>query len=66
MDRAAFDRWEGTNLEREVLPRLAATGHAWAFPHDGFFKSLDTLKDQEEFERLLAEGQTPWRRLPHI
>lgn len=64
MERSAFEHWEGTNLERDVLPRLAAAGLAWAFRHDGFFKSLDTLKDQEEFEDLLAAGRQPWRRRP--
>lgn len=62
MEKGVFDRWEGSNLERDVLPRLARSGHVFAYRHDGFFKSMDSYKDQQEFEALVARGSRPWRR----
>lgn len=58
--RAAFDRWEGDDLEREVLPHLAAGGELYAYRHDGFWRSLDTYKDAVELTALCAEGGVPW------
>ena len=61
-EREVFDHWKGDNLEREVFPRLAREGLLYAYRHAGFFKSLDSHKDQLEIERLIQQGETPWRR----
>jgi glucose-1-phosphate cytidylyltransferase len=61
-DREVFDRWEGSNLERDVLPRLAEAGLMYAYRHDGFFKSMDTFKDQQEIDRLCRNARAPWVR----
>jgi len=66
MDRGVFDRWEGTNLEREVIPTLTRQGLVYAYRHDGFFKSLDSSKDQQELEAMLRAGPAPWRRNPGV
>ena len=50
MDRDVFRHWQGANLERDVLPRLAGEGLVYVYRHDGFFKSLDSQKDQQELE----------------
>lgn len=60
MERGVFDHWEGENLEREVFPRLARDGYVYSYRHDGFFKSMDSYKDQQEFETLVKEGNPPW------
>ncbi len=60
-DRDVFDHWRGESLEREVFPHLAANGLAFTYKHDGFFKSMDSFKDQQEFEELLRSGRVPWR-----
>jgi glucose-1-phosphate cytidylyltransferase len=39
---------------------LAAGGRLAAFPHDGFWLSLDTLKDLEVMQRLEQSGAAPW------
>ena len=57
MNRAIFDHWEGANLEREVYPRLLREGLLYTYRHDGFFKSMDTVKDQQELEQILAESE---------
>lgn len=61
-ERAVFDRWYGTSLEAEVLPCLAAEGQLYAYRHEGFWKSMDTSKDQMDLERLLVSGTAPWQR----
>jgi glucose-1-phosphate cytidylyltransferase len=60
-ERRVFDHWPGENLERDVLPHLAAMGELFMYRHEGFFKSMDSYKDQQEFEDLVSRGQRPWR-----
>jgi glucose-1-phosphate cytidylyltransferase len=62
MDSPVFDRWEGEDLEREVLPSLAGAGDLFAYRHEGFWKSMDTLKDAQELTALCAGGPGPWVR----
>lgn len=52
--------WEGANLESGVLPDLAARGALYTYRHGGFWKSMDTSKDQQEMERLGEDGSAPW------
>lgn len=52
-----FDHWTGTNLEQHVLPSLAARGALHAYRHRGFWKSMDTTKDQQELEALMRSGE---------
>ena len=59
-DHSVFDHWRGNDLEREVLPALVADGHAFAYKHSGFWKSMDSFKDQQEFEELIEGGAIPW------
>ncbi|MBI4692944.1 MAG: NTP transferase domain-containing protein [Gammaproteobacteria bacterium] len=61
-DRAVFDHWEGRNLEREVFPALARKGLLYTYHHTGFFKSMDSYKDQIEIEQLVQGGDIPWKR----
>ncbi|MGH9121096.1 MAG: sugar phosphate nucleotidyltransferase, partial [Acidimicrobiales bacterium] len=42
MEQGAFEHWEGDDLEKEVLPHLAESGHLQAYRHKGFWKSMDT------------------------
>lgn len=59
-NRRAFDAWEGHNLEVDVLPHLARRDALFTFRHDGFWKSMDTSKDQQELERLVQSGEAAW------
>jgi glucose-1-phosphate cytidylyltransferase len=54
-DSRAFDDWRGGNLEREVLPHLAENGHLYVYQHTGFWRSMDTQKDQQELTPLWRE-----------
>lgn len=53
-----------TVWERDPIESLAASGELMAWRHDGFWKSMDTLKDQQEFESLATQSPCPW--LPTI
>ena len=47
------------HLEREVLPQLAAQGELMLYPHDGFWRCVDTLKDTQVLEELWQQS-APW------
>jgi glucose-1-phosphate cytidylyltransferase len=63
MASRVFERWDGQDLEREVLPSLANAGGLFAYRHEGFWKSMDTQKDAQELTALCAGGRGPWVRL---
>jgi glucose-1-phosphate cytidylyltransferase len=60
MNKAAFNHWEGENLERDVMPALQRQNLLYTYRHNGFFKSMDTHKDQQELERVYERGNLPW------
>ncbi len=62
--RALFD-WRGHNLEQNVLTDLAQRGELGVYEHNGFWKSMDTSKDQSELEALCTGGRNPpWMEPP--
>lgn len=60
-EKAVFDHWPGDNLERDVLPHLVGLNELHMYRHEGFFKSIDSYKDQQDFEELVQHGRKPWR-----
>jgi len=63
-DHKVFEHWEGSNLEKEVFPALLKKKLLYAYRHDGFFKSMDTYKDQQEIEQMYREGNIVWKIRP--
>jgi len=59
-NRRALVTWKGHNLEQDVLPALASMGELAVHLHTGFWKSMDTSKDQQEMEKLYVGGAAPW------
>lgn len=59
-DREVFNHWNGTNMEQHIFPHLVKQGLAYAYKHHGFFKSLDSYKDQIEFSDLVGKKPYPW------
>jgi glucose-1-phosphate cytidylyltransferase len=57
--RSVFDI-NGTNLEEDILPELARRRELFVYQHHGFWKSMDTSKDQQELERFAADVNVPW------
>jgi glucose-1-phosphate cytidylyltransferase len=51
----------GEELVAEPFRRLIARGKLRAHPYDGFWASMDTFKDKQRFEDLLAQGEAPWQ-----
>ncbi len=51
---------EDSVLEREPLESLAAKEQLRAFRHQGFWRCMDTYKDRQALEDLLAAGPAPW------
>jgi glucose-1-phosphate cytidylyltransferase len=71
-DADAFASLIGTNLERDLLPAMAVRGQLHAFRHDGFWRSMDTHKDQIEldglwsaFDDLGEQAKVAVTRVPH-
>jgi glucose-1-phosphate cytidylyltransferase len=48
--------WEGRPLET-----LATKGELYAYPHDGFWQPMDTLRDKNQLEELWTSGKAPWK-----
>lgn len=47
-------------FEREPLEQLAAEGELDCYRHDGFWQCMDTLRDKEKLEKMIAQGTAPW------
>lgn len=63
-DQSAFTTTSGDDLERDVLPALGRAGQLYAYPHPGFWRSMDTYKDSVELTALCADGKPPWKVPP--
>ena len=60
-DRRIFDYLDDDcTLEREPFEALSREGQMMAYRHDGFWKCMDTFKDNLEFEDLWTGG-APWK-----
>jgi glucose-1-phosphate cytidylyltransferase len=42
------------------LYRLAREGQLSAWRHDGFWQPMDTLREKQLLEHLVATGHAPW------
>lgn len=47
-------------LVEEPFRRLAAQQQLLGYTYDGFWASMDTLKDKQQLEALYASGAAPW------
>jgi glucose-1-phosphate cytidylyltransferase len=48
-------------LERAPLEKLTRDGELRAYRHDGFWQSMDTLRDVNYMNRLWKDGGAPWK-----
>jgi glucose-1-phosphate cytidylyltransferase len=59
--REIFDYIQpGEELVVEPFQRLVQCGRLLAYQHDGFFMAMDTFKDRQILEDILARGHAPW------
>ena len=52
---------EGEELVIEPFGRLIAENQLMAYKHEGFWRSMDTLRDRQSLEDLVEHGKMPWR-----
>jgi glucose-1-phosphate cytidylyltransferase len=52
---------DATVLEEDPLENLARDGQLMAYPHQGFWHCMDTVRDRNSLENLWAGGQAPWK-----
>lgn len=52
---------DATVFEREPLQTLADNNQLMAFKHEGFWQSMDTLRDRNLLEKLWASPRPPWK-----
>ncbi len=63
-ERAIFDYLEGgddLDLEREVFGALSRDGQIAAYPHDGYWHTMNTFKDVQKAEELWNADKAPWK-----
>jgi glucose-1-phosphate cytidylyltransferase len=53
---------DATSWEREPMERLAAREQLSCYIHDGFWQSMDTLRDKRLLEDIWRNGNPPWLR----
>jgi len=59
--REIFQYFEdGEELVEEPFHRLIAAGKLVAYQHDGYWACMDTFKEKQELEDILAQGRPPW------
>lgn len=51
---------EGDDLIGDACMRLVADGRLIAWPHSGFWKPADTVKERSELDMMARHGQRPW------
>jgi glucose-1-phosphate cytidylyltransferase len=63
LEPEAVDYIEGDSVswEREPLERLSREGQLHAWRHDGFWQSLDTLRDKQLLNDIWNGGAAPWK-----
>lgn len=52
---------DDTAFEREPLERLADDGQLAAYRHNGFWQSMDTLRDVNKLQSLWSDGEALWK-----
>ncbi len=57
-----FDYIEGdtTIFERVPIERVAADGQLMAYIHHGFWKCMDTQRDKQQLEEMIASDKASW------
>ena len=52
----------GEDLVEHAVNRLIAEDKVIAYPYDGFWAPMDTLKDKQTLDTLVETGEPPWQR----
>ena len=49
-------------FEKTALVELAKQGELMSYTHSGFWQCMDNIREKERLEKLLSEGNAPWKR----
>lgn len=52
---------ENSDFEIDILPYLAKANKLSTYKHNGFWQSMDTLRDKKMLDELWKENKAPWR-----
>lgn len=50
-----------TTWEAEPMDRMVAQGKLASYHHDGYWQSMDTLRDKQVLEGIWEKGNAPWK-----
>ena len=51
-----------TIWERDPMENLAKEGQLSAYKHEGYWQSMDTLRDKNVLEDIWIQGDAPWKK----
>jgi glucose-1-phosphate cytidylyltransferase len=60
--RSIFDELEPGEEIMEAAVRLALRGEMIVYRYDGFWAPMDTMKDKQDLDAIVANGRAPWVR----
>ena len=52
----------GEELVEQPFARLIERGELLAYPYDGFWEPMDTIKDKQRLDAFMESGRAPWKR----
>jgi len=52
---------DSTVFEKEPIESLAKENQLQAYKHEGFWHSMDTLRDRNRLDAMWKEGKAPWK-----
>ena len=65
--RGIFDVIQpGEDLVNEPFTRLIERQQLLAYPFEGFWQPMDTMKDKQKLDALVETGKAPWRVKPVV
>lgn len=64
LEPAIFDYLDGDSciFERKPLEALVAKGELMSYLHEGFWQCMDNIREKNILEKLLADGNAPWKK----
>ena len=51
-----------TVFEKEPLETLAAQGELMSYMHHGFWQCMDSKREMDMLEKMLARDMAPWKK----
>lgn len=53
---------DSTIFEKEPLEKLVEEGELMSYIHTGFWQCMDNIREKAMLEKLLANGEAPWKK----